>query len=220
MMRQLCALNVGIIGTEMISENSFELEETHPDWFYDIPEMKCLIVGSFPPHEDKRDFNFYYPNTQNRFWDVLALIAGHELKFFSGDDAVKERICIMEKLNVGIQNLGRIIKRKGKSASDKDIKIIECYDILNIVENHPSLSTIILTGYSDTNSSYKCFKRYLKKEKVRFKSTGLVKAGHQFDIYFGRPIRCVVLNSTSSRAAGLIEMDELVSQFRTAIEQS
>src|ERR1700741_4648646 len=97
--------------------------EHHPDWYYEIPVMKTLILGSYPPHQNKRDFEFYYPNKQNNFWKILAAIAKTELKYMSGDDAVAEKKQIMKKLKVGVENMGKTIQRRGTSARDTDIVI-------------------------------------------------------------------------------------------------
>ncbi len=65
--------------------------EHHPNWYHDIPAMHTLILGSYPPHADRRHYEFYYPNKVNRFWNILAGIKGHTLGHFKGEDAVKER---------------------------------------------------------------------------------------------------------------------------------
>ena len=94
--------------------------ETHPQWYHDIPQMDILILGSFPPHVSKRKYEFYYPNTQNRFWRLLADIANFPLGKYEkfSPELVQERHRIMEILKVGIQNMGYLIERKGLGALD------------------------------------------------------------------------------------------------------
>jgi G:T/U-mismatch repair DNA glycosylase len=96
----------------------------HPDWYYDIPVMKTLILGSYPPHEDKRDYCFYYPNTKNRFWKILSQISGCPLNIYPrfAKEAVEERHVIMKKLCAGVQNMGLEINRKGKA---REIRILK-----------------------------------------------------------------------------------------------
>jgi G:T/U-mismatch repair DNA glycosylase len=48
-----------------------KIKECHPDWYYPVQGMRTLILGTFPPHPDKRHYEFYYPNRQNRFWGVM-----------------------------------------------------------------------------------------------------------------------------------------------------
>jgi hypoxanthine-DNA glycosylase len=125
--------------------------------------MHTLILGTFPPHKSKRKYEFYYPNTQNRFWKILAEIAGRPLTFKEGAAAVAERKKLMEVLNVGVQNVAKTIRRKGKSSLDENIEIVEYQDLLSIIETHESLRTVLLTGFSGTSSTYSWFVQYLNK---------------------------------------------------------
>lgn len=127
-------------------------QESHPNWYYDIPEMKTLILGSFPPIEKRWSYDFYYPNNSNPFWEALAGVIGAELKHYRCDQAVKERQGLMKKMKVGIENLGQLINRLGESAADKDIEIIEFRNVLGILRDHQELERILLPGYSGSSS--------------------------------------------------------------------
>jgi G:T/U-mismatch repair DNA glycosylase len=167
--------------------------ENHPDWYHDIPVMRTLLLGSFPPQEKKRDYSFYYPNKQNNFWKILAAICNKELLCFQGKKAVLERKAIMEKLQIGIENMGRSIKRKGESAKDTDIVILTFHDILNIIYQHKELNTIILSGFSAPNSTYKSFCKYLAEKKIPFAAPEKIKVGASFQIllkHYSRFIFC------------------------------
>lgn len=192
-------------------------EETHPDWYQDISEMKYLILGSYPPHADKRDYPFYYPNSQNSFWELLSKIDGKELKYFKTEPekAVLERVALMQKLKVGVQNLGYKIERKGKSAKDTDIKIIEFHDIVGILEKHAELETIILPGYSAPNSTFRGFLSYLKNLKTKGASIEAPfdlkpSPGLKFEIIINRKkYKCIVAWSTSTATIGISFNDKL-----------
>jgi G:T/U-mismatch repair DNA glycosylase len=195
--------------------------ETHPDWYRDVPKMKYLILGSFPPHESRRDYPFYYPNSSNRFWDILAKIAKKKLAYVKKLTekeklkAVEERYEIMRLLKVGVQNIGLEIKRKNNSADDKDIEIEKFQDILSIIKKHNELEKILLSGYSAPNSTAKSFLKYLDSKNIPYNVKAKdIKANKEFSItIFSRKIKCVILNSTSRRAVGITE-DELVKQFK------
>lgn len=199
--------------------------ETHPEWYCDIPEMKFLILGSYPPHEDKRDYPFYYPNSQNSFWKLLAEIAGEQLMYLKGqpEKAVDERIAIMTKLKAGVQNLGYKIERKGKSAKDTDIRIIEFQNILSILEKHPELETIILPGFSANDSTFKGFLRYLKEQKdkgVNIEAPFDLRpaAGHDFTIRVnGKLYKCFIAWSTSTATIG-VSYDEKLEQLKKILK--
>ncbi len=193
--------------------------ETHPDWYYDIPVMKTLILGSYPPHEDKRDYDFYYPNILNRFWKILSEISGCALNHYPrfAKEAVEERHAIMEKLCVGVQNMGLEITRKARSARDTDIEIKKFQDILSIIHQHKELTCILLPGFSAPNSTLRSFVKYLLLNNIVVPDFGKPQAGKTiFQVKIdGRLIDCHVLNSTSTAAR--IKYDKVFGQFKNSI---
>lgn len=193
--------------------------ETHPDWYHDIPVMRTLILGSYPPHADKRHYEFFYPNKVNRFWNILAGIKGHTLQHFKGDAAVQERKQLMEELQIGVQNMGLKISRKGKSAADNDIDILEFQDILATIRRHPELNRILMPGYSGKSSTVLSFIRYLKEQDITVQITKPVKHGSSFVLHIdGREILCIALTSTSPRVA--ISFEALIALFSEYIKTS
>lgn len=189
--------------------------EIHPDWYFDIPVMKVLILGSFPPHESKRDYPFYYPNKQNNFWKILAQLNNTPLKWFSGYEAVSERQQLMIDLKIGVQNLGKKIIRKGLSARDTDIIISEFHDVLSIIRKHQELERILIAGYSAENSTYNVFLKYLDSLNIKYTLPKAIKPNELFVIFVDdRKLKCVITNSTST--ATRIKLETLVEQFRKA----
>ena len=177
-------------------------KEEHPNWYKDVSPMRCLILGSFPPHPTKWEYPFFYPNGRNRFWKILADLADESLIWTKTDKikAVQERYEIMQKLEIRVQNLGFQIERKGKSALDTNIKINKYHNIISIIETHPELKKILLPGYSAINSTARSFIRYIQQEGIEASAIDQVKPETLFKIYFkDRAIDCVVLNSTSQR---------------------
>ena len=190
-------------------------KEEHPNWYKDVSPMRCLILGSFPPHPSKWDYPFFYPTARNRFWKILADLSEEPLKWTKADKAkaVQERYEIMKKLEIGVQNLGLEIERKGKSALDNDIRITKYQDIISIIENHPELTTILLPGYSAIHSTARSFMNYIKQQGIEASAINQVRPETVFTIQLkGRSIDCVVLNSTST--ASRIKYDFLLEQFR------
>lgn len=196
---------------------SFE-REIHPDWYYPISGMRVLILGTYPPHVNKRDYDFYYPNRRNRFWKILAEIANVPLTENSGFAAVAQRKHLMRCLSVGVQNIGRVIERKGKSSLDRDIRITEFQDLLSLIRVNENLRTILLTGYSGSSSTYHSFVRYLDENEIQRSRPKSLSAGETFVIEVGRPILCVVANSTSMAACRSVKYADLVKQFKKALE--
>lgn len=192
--------------------------EIHPDWYHHIIGMIALIVGSYPPVREKWDFSFYYPNKQNRLWQILAHIAQKPLVQFSGEEAVRERKALMEELRVGVQNIGRVIERKSNSSLDSNIIIHDYHDLLSLIQSNRSLTTIILTGYSGTYSALNTFKRYLRKNKIKYSRLHAFGEARLFHFDYGRKINCVVVNSTSTRACS-ISLEKLIRQFCLGLDR-
>lgn len=189
----------------------FQREE-HPNWYHNIPAMTTLILGSFPPHENKRDYPFYYPNTQNNFWKILSAIAGTTLQYWSGEEAVAERKVLMEQLKLGVENMGKTIQRKGSSARDTDIEIMEFHPVFSILDKHPELSCILLAGYSAKHSTFQSFCNYLRLNTVEFIPPANIKSGESFSFsYKGRRITCILLHSTSTTTR--ISLKTLIYEF-------
>ena len=189
--------------------------EEHPNWYKDVSPMRCLILGSFPPHPSKWEYPFFYPTARNRFWKILADLAGETLKWTKADKvkAVQERYEIMKKLEIGVQNLGLKIERNGKSALDTHIRINKYQDITSIIEAHPELRRILLPGYSAINSTARSFIKYIQEKGVEASAIDQVKPETLFKIQFkSRSIECVILNSTST--ASRVKYDFLLEQFR------
>lgn len=191
--------------------------ETHPNWFYDFQPMKTLVLGSFPPHQSKWSFPFYYPNKQNRFWKVMSQISGVALQadFLDTEKVIEERKAIMRKLSLGIHDVALQINRKNNSSLDNNIEIVKYQDIASIVQKHPEMERILLLGFSAKSSAAQSFLKYLEKENVKteFPKGFQSKGNHSFFAYFNnRKIECVILNSTSS--ASSVQVPQLVEQFR------
>ncbi|MGZ3920160.1 MAG: hypothetical protein ACXVNM_05760 [Bacteroidia bacterium] len=186
--------------------------EIHPPWEYEVPGMKVLILGNFPPHQKRWDYEFFYPNKQNNFWKVLAAINGVNLKETKGPAAVEERKKIMKNLKIGVYNLAKVISRKNSSARDTDIEILEYMDIFSVIKKHRQLKKIILAGFAAKNSTARTFLHLLEKKGVKHDLPSEIKAGTSFNIYMEqRVINCVILNSTST--AFPIKLEKLVEQF-------
>jgi G:T/U-mismatch repair DNA glycosylase len=180
--------------------------------------MYTLILGSYPPHADKRHYEFFYPNKVNRFWNILAGIKGYSLEHFKGEAAVQERKKLMEELQIGVQNMGLKISRKGKSAADNDIEILEFQDILATIRRHPELDRILMPGYSGRSSTVLSFIRYLKEQGIFVKIPKPVRHGSSFVLHIdGREILCIALTSTSPRVP--ILLNTLISLFSEYIKR-
>lgn len=184
-------------------------------WKWHIPAGATkLIIGTFPTHKRNWSFDFFYPNCANNFWKVLSALNNTELKYLSGDDAIKERKKILENLNVGVTDMGYKIIRKEESSVDHKLEVIAFMDIIQILRQYTSINKIILTSSSGKTSAHSWFCQYLGENKIRY-SFNKSKIPFYGKIFFEREIDVAVINSTSPLAAKNI--DFLIEQYKLEI---
>jgi G:T/U-mismatch repair DNA glycosylase len=96
--------------------------------------------------------SFFYPNKDNPFWNVLSEIAQIELIPANEFDAIENRKNILDKLRLGITDIGYKILRHANSSLDQSIFPIEFMDIFKILDENPKIEKLILTSSSGQNS--------------------------------------------------------------------
>lgn len=197
-------------------------EEPLP-WPEYIPDnADKLILGTFPTKKENRDFDFFYPNKNNKFWKVLARIANFKLTDFKPNEAgqqlaVRERKQILDTLKLAITDIGAKVLRRNNSSLDSNLFPIEFSDIFSIISKHPTIKTIILTSSSSNNSVLSWFATYCDINNITLK---VDKKKKEFPITTeisvdNKKIKIAIVHSTSG-AAGKTE-DFLVSQYRSVI---
>ena len=135
------------------------IQHPHP-WEPHIPEgARFLLLGTFPTAQ-KRPFEFYYPNPKNKLWKLLPPIAQMQLQYANGPAAVDERKALLDKLQLGMADMGRHVIRIAPGSADVDLIPVEYNDIFSLLENHPTISTIILAGSSGNSSPAGWFTHY------------------------------------------------------------
>lgn len=184
--------------------NSFLLE-THP-WEEYIPNnANKLILGTFPTKKENRSFEFYYPNKTNRFWRILSEVANIELTgldniLWNKELAIIERKRILNVLNLGITDIGKLVLRQNDSSADENLFPIEFKDIFSILDKNIAIDTIILTSSSGANSVYSWFSKYCKINNIIMPSSKAIKKDiHNITkIYIsGREVNIYIVHSTS-----------------------
>jgi G:T/U-mismatch repair DNA glycosylase len=192
-------------------------QEIHP-WNWYLPKgAKILIIGTFPPTIRNWSFNFFYPNKNNYFWKILAKIAGRELQYFSGPEAVKERKELLQLLETGVSDMGKIIYRKAGNSLDQNLEIIEYMDIIRLLQENPSLRKIIFTSSSGSSSAIYWFKDYLNLRQIDFKIPKGKRPLYTSVAFQGKNIEVVLLYSTSPRVGASISFEQLVALYKNEL---
>jgi len=192
-------------------------EEFHP-WKWFVPKKATtLMIGTFPPAKRNWSYDFFYPNKQNLFWNIMAAVAGIELKHFSGEEAVNERKNILGFLNVAITDMGNKIIRNNNSSLDENIFPLEFMDIFKILDENPQLNKLVFTSSSGPSSAAKWFIQYLKSKNIEHKFPSGPKPLKSGIHYKERKVDLLILYSPSRRASNRISFELLFAMYKSAI---
>lgn len=110
-------------------------------------KSKILILGSFPSVLS-RENNFYYGNTQNRFWKVLSILTDSTLPSSKAD-----KISLLLKYNIALWDVVESCSIIG--SSDNSISNVIPVD-LSIIMNHANIEKIFVNG----SMADKLYKKY------------------------------------------------------------
>ncbi|WP_367866916.1 hypothetical protein [Pedobacter sp. WC2423] len=174
-------------------------EEPHPFDVYITKKCRFLILGTFPAKPKDRRFTFFYPSGRNRFWEVMSIVSGITINSFTDPLARHEREIILDKLNVGLADMGSRVLRQADSSMDINIFPIEFQDIFRILEKHPGITHLILTSKGKGNSAYDWFKSYCKLNRMNFTlEKGAYPMQKDLILVDNRKVKVVLLPSTSN----------------------
>ncbi|MDR0800128.1 MAG: hypothetical protein LBN01_01165 [Endomicrobium sp.] len=139
--------------------------EIHPFKPFVPKRASTLIVGTFPPVAQYRDFEFYYPNnTGNRFWIIMEYVFNHKFQYWKDDAAVEERKALCERKHIAITDMiEKCIRTEGNS-SDKNLDEIEFRNVHKLLKDCSTIQKVILTSRTDGDSG-QIHKKHLRKSR-------------------------------------------------------
>ena len=124
--------------------------ESHPFAALLPPQATVMMMGTFPPKEEKHAMQFHYPNFQNDMWRVYGLVFFGDAAHFQKQgekafDADKIKAFLSEK---GIASCPTVLKaiREHGNASDKFLKVIETVDLAAVLAQMPECCHLCTTG--------------------------------------------------------------------------
>ena len=131
--------------------------ETHPFPALLPPQATVMMMGTFPPKEDKRAMEFHYPNFQNDMWRVYGLVFFNNAAYFQmsshGEAVHSEKAFDAEKIKAflrerGIASCPTVLKavREHGNASDKFLQVVETVDLAAVLTQMPDCRHICTTG--------------------------------------------------------------------------
>ena len=135
-----------------------------------IPEGTTkLIVGTLPPPRfttgslKERDVNFCYGSRDGQLWPILDKIFNIGLLFENTQKAIDQRKAFLQSRNIGVCDIVASAYREKVDASDLGMQDIRVRDIVNILEEHATITTLLFTGGNSKNGPEYFCRKHLKK---------------------------------------------------------
>ncbi|QIK61741.1 uracil-DNA glycosylase family protein [Dysgonomonas sp. HDW5A] len=164
--------------------------EYHPLPFFLPADTQLIMLGSFPPKQERWSMNFFYPNFQNDMWRIFGLIFfQNKDHFLLADRKAFNEESIREFLSykkIGIGDTARAVIRHKDNASDNFLEVVEVTDLGAILHQVSTCRAIVTTGQKATDTL------------ISFVQTTEPKIGDFSSFEFqGRPMRLYRMPSSS-----------------------
>jgi len=158
----------------IVTNNKYS-QEQHP-WNWYIPDgATAILLGTFPTSIINRKFDFFYSSPTNRLWEVFASLAKHSINHFQGSEAVNERKIILQKIKIGITDMGKTILRQQGSSKDHSLFPLEFMDIAQLLTEHQAITKLIVSGNTQGNSSLSWLNTFCSINNIQLNTKSLEK---------------------------------------------
>jgi len=144
--------------------------ETHPLQPFLPHNAKLLMLGSFPPPQNRWKMDFYYPNYQNDMWRIFGLIFFKDKDYFLDlpNKCFKEQQIrdFLTEIGIAIFDTAYQVKRLQGNASDKFLEIVTATDLSQLLGQIPICHTIMTTGDKATDTLMQHFPEQINKPMI------------------------------------------------------
>ena len=129
--------------------------ERHP-WPPYVPSgAKYLFLGTFPPKAERWSMPFFYPNKINDFWRIMGLIFHQDKDYFWIENDRRFDLTtikvFLDREGIALWDTAMAVRRLKDNASDKFLEIVEAIDLEALLDQHPTITTIVTTGEKATS---------------------------------------------------------------------
>jgi len=131
-------------------------------------EITVLILGTMPGERSLADQQ-YYAHPQNRFWRVIAKIAGRP-----APDRYEDKVTMLLETGIGLWDV--ILNAERKGSLDSNIKNEHPNDLDKFIETHPSLKAVAFNGKGAEKLYSKYFTRKANIHYISLPSTSPANA--------------------------------------------
>lgn len=195
--------------------------EAHPFAPVLTPHATVLMMGTFPPTQDKWCMPFHYPNFYNDMWRIYGLVFFSDATHFMNSEQSAfepERIkAFFHERGIASCPTVRKAVREAGNASDKFLTVVESVDLAATLNVLPGVRWIFTTGGKATQillEKLNAENEKLGKPKVKMPKTN---SYIDFSIY-GRELKLYRLPS-SSRAYPM-KLEKKADCYRAFFKQA
>lgn len=127
--------------------------ETHPFAPFLPENARILLLGSFPPKQERWSMDFFYPNFNNDMWRIIGLIFFGDKSHFEMSARTAAKRFDREKIagfcaekGIALYDTAEQVRRLKDNASDKFLEIVTPTDLSALLEKIPECTAIVATG--------------------------------------------------------------------------
>ncbi len=130
--------------------------EHHPLTPFLPPQARLLMLGSFPPKQERWSMDFFYPNHNNDMWRIMGLIFFDNPQHFEVKGEKRfDRSRIIHFCNergIALYDTAQEVRRLRDNASDKFLEIVTPTNIAQLLQAIPMCHTLVTTGEKATDT--------------------------------------------------------------------
>jgi len=188
--------------------------ESHPFKPVLPSNATIMMMGTFPPTQDKWAMPFHYPNFYNDMWRIYGRVFFDDADYFRvGDDKRFDPERIKDFLSqhaiASCPTVKKAIREQG-NAADKDLTIVEAVNLKQVLSQVPKVDVLFTTGGKATEILMDLLAQEQGKAIPKSK---MPKTNQHIDYnYGGRQLTLYRLPSTSR--AYPLALDKKVAAYR------
>lgn len=148
-------------------------DHTHPYPPFNLEHATKLIVGTLPPPRfttgnlKAGDVDFCYGSIDGQLWNILDRIFNLDLKFENTQQAIDQRKDFLRRKNIGICDIVASARRHKIDASDLGMQEVALRNLIELVEKHPQIDTLLFTGGRSKNGPEYFFRHLAKRHDLK-----------------------------------------------------
>lgn len=137
---------------------------------------------------------------------------------WSSRKQIEERKNILDKLKLGLTDMGKIICRQQGSSKDHSLFPIEFMDIVQILNEHPAINSLIVSGNTQGNSSLSWFSIFCSLNNIKLNVKELEKQQATEITMADRKVKVLLAYSPSRLSR--VTTEKLIDSYNNMLYES